>query len=85
MNPLARVLFAVLFAMLALLVVDPVYPLALMFWQQTVPISSWLVMPLSRVCSPMTAGVLAVGISAAFIASCWAYGLYTWVRPRKRT
>lgn len=81
MKTLARVLLAVLAVMLVLLIVDPVYPVALMFWQQTVPISSWLVPPLARIFSPMTAGVLAVGVSAAFIAGCWLYGLYRWVRP----
>ena len=81
MKALARVLLAVLAVMVVLLVVDPVYPVALMFWQQTVPLSEWLVHPLSRVMRPMAAGFVAVWVSAGFIGVCWLWGLYRLVRP----
>ncbi len=81
-SPLIRVPLGVLGILLVLAVVDPVIPLALIFWQQTVPITDAMVRPLAKVFPPMTAAVVAVWTGAAVIGAAWLYGMWTWIRPR---
>lgn len=54
---------------------DPVVPLAFLFWVQTVPITDAVLPLLARIFSPMKAAGIAVSIGAVSVAATWAFGV----------
>ena len=82
-----KTLVGVLAILAAFALVDPVYPVALIFWKTTVPLSDLIVAALAGRfgLNAMLVAVVAVWASASITATCWLLAAWVVIRPRRHT